>query len=85
MSQTTSPTRQLIIIDSQVSNWQSLASDVSADSLVLILDSASDGLTQISDYLSNLSANAGTQDFSPLQSLPWQRRQSVIRLKHRKQ
>jgi hypothetical protein len=35
---------------------------------VLILNSGSDGFTQISDYLRTL-ANAGTQDFVPLQSL----------------
>ncbi len=69
MSQTTTPVRQLVIIDSQVNNWQSLVGNVGADTTVLILDSSSDGLTQISDYLTTLSANAGAQGFEPLQSL----------------
>ena len=68
MNQATVPTR-MIVIDSQVSNWQRLASDVSADTLVLILDSSSDGMTQISDYLTTLSANTGAEGFAPLQSL----------------
>ena len=69
MNQATVPTRQLIIIDSQVNNWQRLANDVSTNNLVLILNSSSDGLTQISDFLTALSANAGTDDFTPLQSI----------------
>ena len=69
MSERTAPTRQLIIIDTHVNNWESLANDVGNDNLVLILDSHSDGLTQISDYLTALSANAGAEDFVPLQSI----------------
>ncbi len=68
MSQVTTPIQNLLVIDSQVSNWQSLASGVKPDTAVLILDSGSDGLTQISNYLATLS-NAGTQNFVPLQSL----------------
>jgi hypothetical protein len=58
MSQTTTPTRQLVIIDSRVNNYQSLVSDVGSDSAVLILNSSSDGLTQISDYLTTLPSKA---------------------------
>ena len=61
--------RQLIIIDSQVNNWQGLANDVGNDNLVLILDPSSDGLTQISDYLTTLSTNAGAEDFATLKSI----------------
>lgn len=56
MSQATAPISQLVIIDNQVNNWQSLVSNVGADAAVLILDSSSDGMTQISNYLSSLSA-----------------------------
>ncbi|MEI6334989.1 MAG: DUF4347 domain-containing protein, partial [Methylococcaceae bacterium] len=67
MTQAIAPVQNLLVIDSQVSNWQSLAAGVGTDTSVLILDSASDGLTQISDYLMTLAAS--TQDFTPLQSL----------------
>ncbi len=60
---------QLVIIDSQINNWQSLAGNVGADSDVLILNSSSDGLVQISDYLTARSVSAGAQRFSPLQSI----------------
>ncbi len=69
MNQTTVSTQQLIIVDSQVNNWQSLVSNAGADTAVLILDSSSDGLTQISDYLTAWSANAGAPGFTPLQSI----------------
>jgi hypothetical protein len=69
MSQTNTSKRQLIIIDSQVNDWQSLANTVSTDSLLLILNSSSDGLTQMSDYLADLSASAGSEGFAPLQSI----------------
>ena len=69
MSQATAPARQLVIIDSQVNNWQSLAQDAGANNPVLILNSSSDGLTQISDYLTTLSTNAGAEGFAPLQSI----------------
>jgi Ca2+-binding RTX toxin-like protein len=69
MNQTVAPIRQLVIIDSRVSNWQSLASDVGSDTAVLILDSSSDGLTQISEYLTAISVNAGASNFLPLQSI----------------
>jgi FAD/FMN-containing dehydrogenase len=36
--------QNLLVIDSQVANWQALAAAVIADTTVLILDSASDGL-----------------------------------------
>ncbi len=58
MGQTTTLTHQLVIIDSRVNNYQSLVSDVSPDSTVLIIDSSSDGLTQISDYLTTLPSKA---------------------------
>ncbi|MFI3156460.1 MAG: DUF4347 domain-containing protein [Methylococcaceae bacterium] len=64
MSQATAQTNQLIIIDSQVTDWQNLASSAAPDALLLILDSSSDGLTQISDYLAALP-----QDVVPLQSI----------------
>ncbi len=67
MTQVIAPVKNLLVIDSLVSNWQSLATGVGTDNAVLILDSGSDGLTQISDYLTTLAAS--TQDFVPLQSL----------------
>ena len=48
-------TRQLIIIDSQVNNYQNLISNATGSDL-LMLDASSDGLTQISDYLKDLPA-----------------------------
>ena len=68
MSLLTTPTQNLLVIDSHVTNWQSLANGVAPNTAVLILDSGSDGLTQISNYLATLT-NAGTQNFVPLQSL----------------
>ena len=67
MTQVIAPVKKLLVIDSQVSNWQNLAAGVGTDTTVLILDSGSDGLTQIRDYLTNLAAS--TPDFTPLQSL----------------
>lgn len=69
MSQATGPISQLVIIDSRVNDWQSLVSDVGTDTAVLILNSSSDGLTQISDYLTTLSANAGALNPASLQSI----------------
>ena len=46
--------RQLIIIDSQVTDWQSLIGDINKDADILILDSSSDGLTQIADAIKEL-------------------------------
>ena len=62
------PIQNLLVIDSQVTDWRSLAAGTGADTAVLILDSATDGLTQISAYLSSLSA-AGAEAFTPLQSI----------------
>ena len=67
MTQVIAPVKNLLVIDSQVSNWQSLAAGVGSDTAVLIVDSSSDGLTQISDYLRTSAAS--TPDFTPLQSL----------------
>ena len=67
MNQVIAPVKNLLVIDSQVSDWQSLAAGVGTDTAVLILDSGSDGLTQISNYLTTLAAS--TPDFTPLQSL----------------
>lgn len=66
MNQVITSVKKLLVIDSQVGNWQSLAADVGTDTAVLILDSGSDGLTQISAYLTTLAVNI--QNF-PLQSL----------------
>ncbi len=65
MTQTNTSIQNLLVIDSQVTDWQSLAAGAGADTAVLILDSAVDGLTQISDYLSN----ASTSGLSLLQSI----------------
>ena len=62
MTPTTTPIKNLLVIDNQVKAWQSLVAGVGADTAVLILDSGSDGLTQISAYLSNST-------YPPLQSL----------------
>ncbi len=67
MNQAITSVKNLLVIDSQVSNWQSLAAGVGTDTAVLILDSGLDGLTQISDYLTTLAAS--TPNFTPLQSL----------------
>ena len=67
MTPSNTPIKNLLVIDSQVKARQSLAAGVGADTAVLILDSGSDGLTQISDYLTTLAAI--TPDFTPLQSL----------------
>ncbi|MCX7107857.1 MAG: DUF4347 domain-containing protein, partial [Methylococcales bacterium] len=48
-----------------MTDWQSLAAGAGADTAVLILDSGTDGLTQISDYLSI----ASTQGLPLLQSI----------------
>ena len=69
MNQVTNTIKNLLVIDSQVNGWQDLATNISSDTAVLILDSSSDGLTQISDYLTGLSANAGVPGFVPLQSI----------------
>ena len=69
MNQVTNTLKNLLVIDSQVNGWQDLATNISSDTAVLILDSSSDGLTQISDYLTGLSANAGVPGFVPLQSI----------------
>ena len=49
MSQVITPIQNLLVIDSQVNNWQSLAKAATAETAVLILDSGYDGLKQISD------------------------------------
>ncbi|WP_262967354.1 DUF4347 domain-containing protein, partial [Methylobacter psychrophilus] len=67
MNQIITPITNLLVIDSQVSDWQGLASAATAGTAVLILNSGSDGLTQISDYLTTLAAS--TADFIPLQSI----------------
>ena len=65
MTQLNTTIQNLLVIDSQVADWQSLAAGTGADTTVLILDSGADGLTQISDYLSN----ASTQGHPLLQSI----------------
>jgi hypothetical protein len=60
--------KNLLVIDSRVFNWQALAAAATPDTTVLILDSATDGLIQISAYLSSLIA-ASAQTFTPLQSI----------------
>ncbi len=67
MNQVIAPDKKLLVIDSQVSNWQSLTAGIGTDTALLILDSGSDGLTQISDHLTTLATS--TQDFVSLQSL----------------
>ena len=62
MTPTNTPIQNLLVIDSSVKDSQSLAAGVGTDTSVLILDSRSDGLTQISAYLSNSA-------YAPLQSL----------------
>ena len=57
-------TTNLVVIDSQVDGWQSLVSGVGVDTRVLMLNSGSDGISQISTYLS-----ADSQDFTPLESI----------------
>ena len=65
MTQTNTAIQNLLVIDSQVTDWQSLAAGVGADTAVLILDSGTDGLTKISDYFSK----ASTQGLPLLQSI----------------
>jgi hypothetical protein len=45
MTQTDTAIQNLLVIDSQVTDWQSLAAGTGADKAVLILDSGADGLT----------------------------------------
>jgi hypothetical protein len=65
MTQTNTAIQNLLVIDSQVTDWQSLAAGAGADTALLILESGADGLTQINDYLSN----ASTQSLPLLQSI----------------
>jgi hypothetical protein len=44
MTQTNTAIQNLLVIDSQVTDWQSLAAGVGADTAVLILDSVADGV-----------------------------------------
>ena len=69
MNQVTNPIVNLLVIDTQVNDWQSLAANISRDTAVLILEPFSDGLTQISDYLISMAAKAGAPGFVPLQSI----------------
>jgi len=69
MNQLIAPVKNLLVIDNQVSNWQSLAAGVGNDTAVLILDSGSDGLTQISTYLTTLAVYSGPQN--PDSRLRW--------------
>ena len=66
MNSITIPTK-LLVIDDQISNWQSLVSSVSADTAVLVLNAHSDGLNQINNYLTQLNASATS--IAPLQSI----------------
>ena len=66
MNQATTSTLKLLIIDNQVSNWESLAVVIASYTAVLILDPRSDGLIQISNYLNRFS---GEQALAPLQSI----------------
>jgi Ca2+-binding RTX toxin-like protein len=66
MNSITIPTK-LLVIDDQISNWQSLVSSVSAGTAVLVLNAHSDGLNQINDYLTQLNASAAS--IAPLQSI----------------
>ncbi|MCX7085488.1 MAG: VCBS domain-containing protein, partial [Methylococcales bacterium] len=66
MTQLTSSPLNLLVIDSQVANYQDLAAGVKPDTAVIILDATKDGLTQINDYLNSqllIGSNA------PLQSI----------------
>ncbi len=65
MTQTNTPIQHLLVIDSQIADWQSLATAAGAETAVLVLERGFDGLTQISDYLTS----ASTQGFLSLQSL----------------
>jgi uncharacterized membrane protein len=51
----TNTTKQLIIIDSQVIDWQSLVGNISPDSTVIILDPTRDGISQIADAVASYS------------------------------
>lgn len=76
MTQTNTAIQNLLVIDNQVADWQSLISGVGADTAVLILDSGSDGLTQISDYLASLAG----QDLPLLQSIQILAHELALRL-----
>ncbi|MDD1615631.1 MAG: hypothetical protein CG439_721, partial [Methylococcaceae bacterium NSP1-2] len=51
----TTNTNSLIIIDSQVTDWQSLVGNVSPDTIILILDPTRDGISQIAELVANYS------------------------------
>lgn len=63
------PIQNLLVIDNQINNWQALASSITQDTALLIIDSSTDGLTQLSDYLNQLQASMGIETFTPLQSI----------------
>gem|GEM_PF-593216 len=52
-------TKQLLVIDSQIENWQNLIANIAPDTSVLVLDAGYDGLTQLANAISiysNLSS-----------------------------
>ena len=51
----TTNAKQLIIIDSQVIDWQSLIVGLSPDAAILILDPTRDGISQIAEAVANYS------------------------------
>ncbi len=64
MNQAIKPTPQPAFIDNRIATWQSLANDVAADTLALILDSSAERLTQINAYLNAWSAGTGREGIS---------------------
>ena len=65
MTQPSTFIQHLLVIDSQIADWQSLTTAASADTAVLVLEPGAEGLTQISDYL----MSASTEVFLSLKSL----------------
>jgi hypothetical protein len=55
MNTTSNEKKELIVIDSQVNNWQSLADKISNNATVLILDSTQDGIVQLVQAITSYS------------------------------
>jgi hypothetical protein len=64
MTTLTENTKQLIIIDGNVDDWQTLANNLSTEATILILDPLQDGLTQIADAITAYTNLDAIQIFS---------------------
>ncbi len=63
------PITKLLIIDSQVNEWQTLVSDAKPDTAVLVIYPNADGLSQITDYLTAWQARPEAEGFTTFDSI----------------